>query len=167
MDAQVELMLQAWRGEPVAGLSLPIVPTTEPVPLMFGGMHPKAIERAARWGVGWTMGGGAPEQVGKVVSQLNEAWARAGREGKPRVAALSYFALGPEADEGAQSYLGHYYASLPWGANMWKSIPRTPEAVRERVEGFRSAGIDELLLDPCIAELSQVEELAQAALVRA
>jgi alkanesulfonate monooxygenase SsuD/methylene tetrahydromethanopterin reductase-like flavin-dependent oxidoreductase (luciferase family) len=164
LDADVELMRAAWRGETLAGFEHPIVPRPVEIPLLFGGRHEKSIERVVRWGVGWTAGGTSAAQAAGMMANVREAWRKAGREGEPRFAELSYFALGPDADEGAREYLSHYYSFLPFGHAMWESIPRSGEALRTAVEDFAGAGFDELLLDPCIADVRQLELLAEAVL---
>src|SRR5438034_676627 len=68
-----------------------------------------AIERAAGHGVGWTAGGARPEQVGPFAKRVREAWKEAGREGEPRIVALTYFALGPGTEEASRKYLEDYY----------------------------------------------------------
>jgi hypothetical protein len=40
--------------------------------------------------------------------------------------------------------------------------PRTPEAVRERAAAFEEVGVDEVIFDPTVANLDQVDRLADA-----
>jgi len=42
------------------------------------------------------------------------------------------------------------------------SAHRSPEAVREAVAAFEAAGVDELILDPTVPDVSQVDLLAEA-----
>jgi hypothetical protein len=46
---------------------------------------------------------------------------------------------------------------------MAQFIPKTPEAIRDTVKRFQDAGVDELLLDPTIADVAQVDMAAEAA----
>jgi probable F420-dependent oxidoreductase len=47
-------------------------PQQKNIPFYFGGNSTKAIERTARWGVGWMPAGLTPDDLGKGVSQLKE-----------------------------------------------------------------------------------------------
>jgi len=164
LDEALELMHRAWRGEPVAGSSQPLTPRPfngERVPIMFGGGADPVLRRVARWGVGWTAGGGAAERMAPMMEKVRAAWQEAGREGEPRFAALTYFALGPDSERGRE-YLADYYG--PFAERMWPRVPRTPDAIREAAEGYRAAGVDELFFDPSIASLDQVDLLAKAIL---
>ena len=58
------------------------------------------VARTVRWGAGWSGGGGGLETAGQMFERVRAAWREAGREGKPELRALSYFALGPEAETG-------------------------------------------------------------------
>ena len=45
--------------------------------LIIGGSVEATFERAARWGDGWIMGGGTPDQFRAAAEQLNAAWSTA------------------------------------------------------------------------------------------
>src|SRR4051795_331989 len=93
-DEMLETWQRVWAGEPfgTAGAIGPQPPRGRPT-LIIGGAVDKAFERAARYGDGWVMGGGAPDQFAEGAAKLNAAWQAAGREGTPRKMALAYFAL--------------------------------------------------------------------------
>jgi hypothetical protein len=61
-----------------------------------------AARRAVRWRAGWTIGGLAPEMVGKPATMMREAWTAAGLEGSLPIVALPYFSLGDGAAELSQ-----------------------------------------------------------------
>jgi alkanesulfonate monooxygenase SsuD/methylene tetrahydromethanopterin reductase-like flavin-dependent oxidoreductase (luciferase family) len=167
-DAALELMHRIWMGEPVGGAEKPVGPrpTREGgVPILIAGASDRAIERTVRWGRGWTAGGAAPEQVGPFAEKVRAAWRDSARDGDPRIVALTYFALGEKADEGATSYIKDYYGYLgEWVDTIARGVPRTPEAIRDTVGRFEEIGVDELILDPTIADLEQVDLLAEAVL---
>jgi len=167
-DAGLELLHRAWRGEPVAGGDNPITPAPthdNRVPIMFGGTGDKAIQRAVKWGAGWTAGGAGPEMAGGFVAKVREAWRQAGREGEPRLAALTYFSLGTETEPDSRGYLRHYYANLgEWAERIADGALRSEEAIRGAVKAFEDAGISELYFDPTVASLDQVDRLADAVL---
>ncbi len=100
-DRMLEQMTQAWRGGPIDGSSEPVVPAIPggTVPLMIGGSGPAAVRRTVTYGIGWTGGGAPPEHTAPVVQKVRAAWAAAGRQGEPRIAALAYFSLGDHVRE--------------------------------------------------------------------
>jgi alkanesulfonate monooxygenase SsuD/methylene tetrahydromethanopterin reductase-like flavin-dependent oxidoreductase (luciferase family) len=168
LDLALETMHKVWRGERVGGAQNPVGPRPTRkggIPVLIGGASDQAIDRTLRWGVGWTAGGAPPEQVGPFVERVRAAWKDSGRDGDPRIVALSYFALGERAEEGSASYLMDYYAFLgPWAEKLAQAVPKMPEAVRDTVRKFEDIGVDELILDPTIADLEQVDLLAEAVL---
>jgi hypothetical protein len=83
--------------------------------------------------------------------------------GAPRLAALGYFALGPDADEAARRYLTDYYAFLGAFADQIAAGALTsPQAVQSAQRAFAEAGCDELILFPCSSDPAQVTALADA-----
>jgi alkanesulfonate monooxygenase SsuD/methylene tetrahydromethanopterin reductase-like flavin-dependent oxidoreductase (luciferase family) len=167
-DQDLELIHGAWRGELVGGCPKP--PTPRPangdrVPVLIGGTADMVLDRVVRWGAGWTAGGGAPDQVGPFAERVRRAWKDAGRDGEPRIAALTYFSLGDEVAEASKANLLDYYEFLgEWAARVAEGTPRTPQAVREAVRRFEEAGVDELMFDPTVADLGQVDRLADVVL---
>lgn len=167
MDQAMEVMHAAWKGELVEGALNPVTPRPtngESVPIIFGGSSDAALARMAKWSIGWTMGGGGPEQFVKAKEKVEAFWKMAGRQGRPELRALSYFALGPEADSAAEQSLGDYYGREGWAKDMWKGIPRTAEDAKARTEAFAEAGVGELYFIPTASTLDQVELLAKAVL---
>ncbi len=107
LDEDIEFMLRAWRGELVEGATKKLTPTPtngESVPLAFGGTVPRAFERVATYGIGWTAGGAAPSDVAGLNETVQAAWAKVGRDGQPRRWALAYYGLGDGARETATAY---------------------------------------------------------------
>jgi hypothetical protein len=59
-----------------------------------------------------------------------------------------------------------YYGFLgEWADRIADSAPTTVEVLTGLVKGFEELGLDELILDPTIAELDQVDHLADALLL--
>lgn len=166
-EEDLELMQGAWRGELVGGCPKP--PTPEPVrgnvPILIGGTADVVLDRVVRWGAGWTAGGSGPDQVGPFADRVRKAWADAGRDGSPRIVALSYFSLGDDAVESSRASLLDYYAFLgEWAEQIADGASRTIEDVRDTARRFEEAGVDELIFDPTVADLDQVDRLADAVL---
>jgi alkanesulfonate monooxygenase SsuD/methylene tetrahydromethanopterin reductase-like flavin-dependent oxidoreductase (luciferase family) len=149
-----------WAGER-RGFAGGIGPAGGP-PVLLGGHSGPAIERAASIGDGWISGGGGVDMFRAGAEKFRTAWRDHGREGTPRVVALSYFALGREAPALADDYLLKYYAFAPPYAGMVRATtPVGATALRETIERFDAAGCDELVLSPCDNEITQLRELRE------
>jgi alkanesulfonate monooxygenase SsuD/methylene tetrahydromethanopterin reductase-like flavin-dependent oxidoreductase (luciferase family) len=166
-DADLELLHQAWAGQPAAGGRLPVGPPTTRgrVPLLIGGRAELAAPRAVRWGAGFTIGGAPPEMAAGAIKEFTAAWEKAGGTGKPRIVALAYFSLGEEHTEESLGNLRTYYGFLgDWAEGVAAGASRGPAAVRETAAAFEALGVDELVFDPTVASLDQVDRLADAVL---
>jgi alkanesulfonate monooxygenase SsuD/methylene tetrahydromethanopterin reductase-like flavin-dependent oxidoreductase (luciferase family) len=166
-DADLELLHRAWAGEPIGGSPFPIGPPTTRgrIPLLIGGQPRLAAPRAVRWGAGFTVGGAPPEMAGAARQEFLAAWEQAGGTGQPRIVALSYFSLGEEHAEESLRNLRTYYRWLgDWAEAVASGAPRGPAAVRKQAAAFEELGIDELIFDPTVANLDQVDRLADTVL---
>src|SRR2546423_7634221 len=113
-DQQLTEMKRIWAGESY-GYAGAIGP--EPVrpggpELILGGAAEASFRRVALLGDGWIAGGGTPDMFAQAAAGVDQAWAEAGRPGKPRKLSLAYFALGRDARNHADNYLLHYYDFL-------------------------------------------------------
>jgi alkanesulfonate monooxygenase SsuD/methylene tetrahydromethanopterin reductase-like flavin-dependent oxidoreductase (luciferase family) len=136
-----------------------------PPQLIVGGSIDAAFRRAAEFGDGWIMGGGAPEMFAEGREKAERAWREAGREGRPRTMALAYFSLGDDAEANADAYLRDYYAFLgEYADQIAASAAKDADTVRAYVKGFEDVGCDELVLFPSSSDPEQVDLLAEAAL---
>lgn len=163
LDADIEFMQRAWRGELVEGATKKLTPTPsngESVPLAFGGTVPAAYARAAKYGIGWTAGGASPDDVKGMFENARAAWTAAGRDGSPRLWSLTYFALGEGGRDVATAYLSDYYGD--WGPGMAQGIPADAAGIRGVASAYEAAGADELIFDPVSSELGQLDLLAEA-----
>lgn len=166
-EEDLDLLHGAWRGELVGGCPKPSTPrpVAGQVPILIGGTADAVIDRVVRWGAGWTAGGSGPDQVAPFAERVRTAWKDAGREGQPRIVALTYFSLGDEVVDDSKAYLLDYYAYLgEWAPGIADGTPRSPEDVRTTVSRFEEAGVDELIFDPTVADLEQVDRLADLVL---
>jgi alkanesulfonate monooxygenase SsuD/methylene tetrahydromethanopterin reductase-like flavin-dependent oxidoreductase (luciferase family) len=164
-DADLELLHRAWAGEPVPGSPFPVGPPTTQgrIPLLIGGRPELAAARAARWGAGFTIGGAPPEMAAGAIEKFRAAWSEAGGDGRPRVVALTYFSVGEEHTEESLHNLRSYYRFLgDWAEGVASGAPRSPAAIREQAAAFERLGVDELVFDPTVADLDQVDRLADA-----
>ena len=164
-EEQLDLMKRIWSGEPVSdevGLVGPRPAQARGPELLIGGYSAAPIRRVGRWADGFISGGIAdPEQVRQMFDVAEESWRAAGREGRPRLVACFYYALGPNAARGGD-YIRHYYSFFgPAADDMARSIPSSPEAVDDLIRGFGEVGADEVVCWPTVAELDQVDRLAE------
>ena len=167
LDHALEVLHQAWRGEPVEGADGPVGPTAVhgAVPVLIGGTSDMAVGRVATWGAGWTAGGGGPDRAAPVVEKVRAAWRAAGREGEPRLAALAYFSLGDDAIADSRAYLLDYYGYAgDYAEAIASSALRTATQIHDAVRAFADLGFSEIYLDPTTPALDQVDRLADAVL---
>jgi alkanesulfonate monooxygenase SsuD/methylene tetrahydromethanopterin reductase-like flavin-dependent oxidoreductase (luciferase family) len=109
------------------------------------------------------MGGGTPDMLAQGAAQTREAFQAAGRSDAPRIVALCYFALGPDAEDAARASLGDYYAFLGDIADqIVASAVTDAETARGYRDAFAAAGGDELIYFPCSPDPAQVDLLAEA-----
>ena len=165
LDAALDLMHRAWRGEPVPGSTEPVTPRPvngHSVPIIIGGHTERAIARLGKYGIGYTLGGGAPEQLRGMIERVTTIWNGAGRPGKPEFRAQAYFALGDEVAAEAESNLKEYYGDF--GPRVWAGTLKTAEDAWQRVSTFQQAGADELIMFMAAPAVEQAERLAKAVL---
>ena len=165
VEEQLELMRRVWSGGPVSEEIGPIgPPPARPggPELLIGAYSPTAMQRVGRYGDGFISGGiPDPQQVRQMFDLVEESWRAEGREGRPRLVACFYYALGPNAERGGD-YLRDYYSYFgPAADDMARSIPSSPEAVQGLIRGLADIGADEVICWPTVAELDQVDRLAE------
>jgi alkanesulfonate monooxygenase SsuD/methylene tetrahydromethanopterin reductase-like flavin-dependent oxidoreductase (luciferase family) len=157
-DEQLAYLREAWE----AGAIGPRPPQPDGPELLVGGAGGPAFARMARYAHGYVHGGGPPRAFASAASKAWAAWTDAGRPGRPRLWGQAYFALGgrPEADRGA-AYLRDYYAFTgPFAERIAAANLTSPQAVRDLARGYEEAGCDHLVLLPTVADLAQLERLA-------
>jgi alkanesulfonate monooxygenase SsuD/methylene tetrahydromethanopterin reductase-like flavin-dependent oxidoreductase (luciferase family) len=164
-DQQLVDLRRAFAGEPLLNGGPPVVPAPVTVPILIGGMSDSAVRRTIDYGSGWTAGGLPPQMIAPFIERVRAAWRDAGREGSPRMVALNYFGLGATEEQSRANLFDYYRILGPETAEMIASgAHRSPEAIRDVIAGFEEAGVDELILDPTVADPAQVDLLAKAAL---
>ena len=129
--------------------------------VLVGGLSGASFSRMARWSDGYVHGGGPPRAFAGAASRARAAWADAERPGRPQLWGQGYFALGPDAVDGAAAYLRDYYAFTgPFAEKVAAANLTSPQAVKDFVRGYEEAGCDELVLLPTVADLEQLDRLA-------
>ena len=161
MDEALRIMRAVWAGEKLGDDAYPVAPAPAEggVRLMFGGTSAAAMRRTVEYGRGWIAGGGPPESAAPAIAEIRRRWQEAGREGEPRFAALAYFGLGD--DDASRASLRAYYSFAgDWVEGIVEGALRTPDAIRDAVKRFQDVGVHEVIFDPTVAALDQVDRLA-------
>jgi alkanesulfonate monooxygenase SsuD/methylene tetrahydromethanopterin reductase-like flavin-dependent oxidoreductase (luciferase family) len=131
--------------------------------LLVGGLSDQGYARMVRYTNGYVHGGGPPRAFARAADKAYAAWSDAGRPGKPQLWAQGYFALGDDAlKETGYRYLRDYYTFTgPFAERIASGLLTSPQAVAQFMRGYQDAGCDELVLFPTVADLSQLDRLAE------
>ena len=161
-DDLVDEMTRIWAGEPrgFAGAIGPS-PGLDRTQLVFGGMSRATYRRVATVGGGWIAGSRGVETFREGAAHVRYAWAEHDRSGSPRLMALPYFCLGPQAEASATAFLTDHYAIEGDAATRMATTALTDAgSIQRAVSGYEAAGCDELILYPCSPDPQQVSLLA-------
>jgi len=163
-EEQLATLKRLWRGEPYSDSVGPIgPPPVQPggPELLIGAFTPSALMRVGRYADGY-IGVRVPADIAACFKHVEDGWQSAGRSGTPRFVALNAFALGPDAAARGEVSVRAYYAYWTERVDfIAQSTLSTPEAIREFVHDCEAIGVDEILLNPTIAELDQIDRLRE------
>ena len=155
--AQFSQQLAYLRGE-LAGSG--INPGRADIEILVGGGTGPAFARMARYGDGYAHGGGPPRAFGSAATRARAAWRDLERPGEPTLWGQGYFAFG-DPDRG-HDYLRDYYAFTgPFAEKIAAGNLTSARAVKDFVRGYEAEGCDELILFPSVADLDDVDRLAE------
>ena len=163
-EEQLDVMHKVWSGEALADDIGPVGPTparSGGPEVLIGGRDRRAISRVGRWADGFLA---SPSGAGEVAGQYaiaEESWKEAGREGRPRLVGMVYYALGAgAADEGAD-YLRHYYSQMGPAADLIaQGIIGSLEAAKDVIRDYSGVEMDELMMLPTVGRIDQLDRLA-------
>ena len=128
--------------------------------LLAGGGSAPAFARVARHADGYIHGGGPPRAFASAAAQARAAWIDAGRPGVPTLWGQAYFALGEAADRGT-AYMRDYYAFTgPFAERIAAGMLASRQAAIDFLRAYAEAGCEHLCMMPAVADLGQVELLA-------
>ena len=149
LDAALADMDRAWTA---AGARPPVV---------FGGVAPGAIRRAATpVSEGWVAPLFGLEALREGSGVLRDAWARSGRAGSPRVITGRYFSLGAGAEGVADAYIRHYYGPDYFPMARADTLTSAGQILAELAQ-LSEVGCAEVVFYPCSGGLDQVELLGE------
>jgi alkanesulfonate monooxygenase SsuD/methylene tetrahydromethanopterin reductase-like flavin-dependent oxidoreductase (luciferase family) len=165
-EEQIATMKRIWAGEDVDSengvgpVGPPPVQKGGPE-ILIGGGTPQAIARAGRLADGFLAAGTQPQAVEASYQMAVDAWQAEGKPGKPRLAAVASYALGPNAADVVGGYIRHYYSFLgPVADQMAQNAISSTEAVTGLIRNLEGIGMDELVFLPCAADMGQLDRLA-------
>ncbi|WP_414508108.1 LLM class flavin-dependent oxidoreductase [Streptomyces sp. NEAU-L66] len=166
LDTQMATLRRLWSGEPLSADVGPVGPAPARPggpEVLFGGFVPAALERVARWGDGFLGAALPPGHMDGLFRQVEDAWDRAGRTGRPRLVAQVNAALGPQPTlDRARAELRAYYAPHSYTDHVVNGLLTSGDQIREAVAAFRAIGADEVMLYCWSPDPDQVERLAGA-----
>ena len=166
-EEQLAHMKRIWAGEVLEGAERPVGPA--PVQpggpqILIGGSSPRAMARVGKFADGYVMGGRAleAEWAKGVMTEVEESWAAAGREGRPRVIVTLPCALGPGAEDAVADAIGDYYGGrqATGAARLTRLQPTTAEIIRNGIHMHEELGTDEIIFRPVTPDPEQVDRLA-------
>lgn len=166
LDETVAVLRDTCEARTVTG-DKPLTPAPVRIPILFGGRADATIRRAATIGDGWTAGALRDyANQSALADRVRAAWAEAGRADRPRLHASVNFAFGDAGTVAAgRAHLQRYYGFKPDyaalnAADMLSSAAEAAQTVR----AYRDLGFDGLTFHPCVAEIDQIDRLADAVL---
>ncbi|WP_436496485.1 LLM class flavin-dependent oxidoreductase [Actinokineospora sp. HUAS TT18] len=131
------------------------------IELLVGGSSGAALARMARYGDGYAHGGGPPRAFGSAATKARAAWRDLGRPGEPALWGQGYIAFGDP--ERGRDYLRDYYAFTgPFAEKIAAGALTSARQVKDLVRGYADEGCDELILFPALADLDDLDRLAEA-----
>ncbi|MDR7554996.1 MAG: LLM class flavin-dependent oxidoreductase [Armatimonadota bacterium] len=159
LSEQLAALRTLWEGSPAVPRAL----RPQGPPLLVGGLSDEAFARAARYADGYVHGGGPPRAFARAADRARAAWIDAGRPGEPLLWGQGYFALGDDAtiDAGIRYMKDYYTFTGPFAERIAAALLTTPQAIVQFIRGYADAGCHELVLFPAVADLRQLERLAE------
>ena len=164
MNRTLATMRSLWKGEVVSeglGTMGPAVVQPGGPEVLIGAGTPQAVRRVGRYADGFIAAAANAGAVNELYGMALESWESEGRTGKPRLAGVASYALGPSAADKVGGYIRHYYSFLGEAAEtMARNAISTPEAVKDTIRDMEGIGMDEVVFLPSVADLDQMERLA-------
>ena len=164
MNRTLATMRSLWKGEVVSeglGTMGPAVVQPGGPEVLIGAGTPQAVRRVGRYADGFIAAAANAGAVNELYGMALESWESEGRTGKPRLAGVASYALGPNAADKVGGYIRHYYSFLGEAAEtMARNAISTPEALKDTIRDMEGIGMDEVVFLPSVADLDQMERLA-------
>ena len=164
MNRTLATMRSIWKGEVVSeglGTMGPAVVQPGGPEILIGAGTPQAVRRVGRYADGFIAAASNPHGVDELYQVSLESWESEGRSGRPRLAGVASYALGPNAADKVGGYIRHYYSFLGETAEaMARNAISSPEAVKDTIRDMEGIGMDEVVFLPSVSDVDQLERLA-------
>ena len=166
-ERQIRKIRRTWRAAKKStdadGITGP-APLQKPLPpIWIGAMSERGIARATTMGDGFIFATVGSQMMAEQTPKIRAAAEAAGKK-KFQIVGLAYCAVGEDPvaalEAGARSVLRYYRVQL-WTEpkNLIHAGP--PEVIAQAAKEYEQAGLDILILCPQIAEVKQVEQIAE------
>ncbi len=166
LDEVAALLREACDAKVITG-DRALCPAPVRIPLLFGGRVDASFRRAVTIGDGWTAGALREYASQSVIAErVRAAWTEAGRTQRPWLQACVNFTFG-DADtvNAGRAHLQRYYGFNPdYAALNAADMLTAPQDAMETVRAYRDLGFDGLVFYPCVADIDQLDRLADAVL---
>lgn len=158
MDAQMRYLdgLRDLEGEENT-----VGPQLGELEILIGGASRPALRRLVSHGHGLISGGLKPAVFAFEGFGTMEAWKAAGKAGRPRLVASTWYASSTDPDDLASARLASYITNGGPPPHVFSGIARGAEGVEQAVAEYRAQGADEVVLFPLVDEISELEWLAE------
>jgi alkanesulfonate monooxygenase SsuD/methylene tetrahydromethanopterin reductase-like flavin-dependent oxidoreductase (luciferase family) len=169
-ERQIRKIRRVWRGAKKAtaeAFAIGPAPMQKPLPpIWIGGNTPRAIARAVEMGDAFLFGAAGPQRMIEATPQLRAQAEQAGKK-KYLIGGLAYVAIGDDVDAtlaiAGRSYK-RYYGEMS-DADLAQRIHAGPvDVVAQAIKEYEPAGLDVLWIFPEIADVKQVEAIAEGIL---
>lgn len=166
LDETVAVLRDTCEGHAVTG-DKALAPAPMRIPILFGGRADATIRRVATIGDGWTAGALRDyANQAALADRVRVAWEEAGRAERPRLHASVNFAFGDAGTIAAGgAHLRRYYGFKPdYAALNVEDMLSSANEAAQTVRAYRDLGFDGIMFHPCVAEIDQIDRLADAVL---
>jgi alkanesulfonate monooxygenase SsuD/methylene tetrahydromethanopterin reductase-like flavin-dependent oxidoreductase (luciferase family) len=161
MRAQLAELRQVWNA-PVDFATVGPAPFTPGgPPILMGGTSAITIRRVVEYGVGWICGRGGAAAFDELAQPIRDAWAAAGRAGRPRLVSVLNCAIGATAAADRQQFLGSYYGSAAFFESLLEETTTDIGQLQDALAQHEELGCEEVILLPCSADIEHVELFAK------
>jgi alkanesulfonate monooxygenase SsuD/methylene tetrahydromethanopterin reductase-like flavin-dependent oxidoreductase (luciferase family) len=135
-------------------------------PIWIGGSNPRAIDRAIEFGDGFIIGAAGVQRMSAFVPELRKKAEAAGKKTYP-IGGLAYCVIGDDPEtalQQAERPMARYYGT-PDASNVTGNVHAGPvDFLAQTVKEYEQTGLDVLYLFPELADLKQVEAIAETIL---
>ncbi len=128
--------------------------------ILIGGASDPALRRLIAHGDGLVSGGVKPEVFAFEAFAALKAWEGAGRPGRPRLVASTWYASSEVPDDLATARLASYLKNGGPPEPVLSGIARGRAGVEGAVRAYRAQGADEVVFFPLLDDLAELTWLA-------